>query len=65
MICTILIKPEETGIKEVDDKLKVFTTRPDTIYGVSFMVIAPEHPIIEKYEHLIKNIDAVIDDVSA
>jgi len=46
-------------IKEVEDELRVFTTRPDTIYGVTFMVIAPEHPIIEKYEHLIKNIDEV------
>ncbi|MEL6193078.1 MAG: leucine--tRNA ligase [Bacteroidota bacterium] len=32
----------------VDDQLEVFTTRPDTIYGNTFMVVAPEHPIIEK-----------------
>lgn len=46
-------------IKEVDDTLRVFTTRADTIYGVTFMVIAPEHPILEKYESLIKNLDEV------
>ena len=43
-------------LKEANDKLTVFTTRADTIYGVTFMVIAPEHPIIEKYANLIKNI---------
>ena len=48
-------------LKEVNDKLTVFTTRADTIYGVTFMVIAPEHPIIEKYSNLIKNIKEVED----
>ena len=46
-------------IDEVDDKLKVYTTRPDTIFGVSYMVISPEHPLIEKYKDSIKNIDEV------
>lgn len=46
-------------IDEVDDKLKVYTTRPDTIFGVSYMVISPEHPLIEKYKDIIKNIDEV------
>ena len=46
-------------LKEANDALRVFTTRADTIYGVTFMVIAPEHPILEKYEHLIKNLDEV------
>ncbi len=44
-------------IKEKDETLKIYTTRPDTLYGVTFMVIAPEHPIIEKYRDSISNID--------
>ena len=32
----------------IDEKLKIYTTRPDTLFGVTFMVIAPEHPIIDK-----------------
>ena len=48
-------------LKEVDDKLTVFTTRADTIYGVTFMVIAPEHPIIEKYSSYLKNLKEVED----
>ena len=43
-------------IKEQDEKLRIYTTRPDTLYGVTFMVIAPEHPIIEKYRDAIANI---------
>lgn len=46
-------------VKEVDETLTVFTTRADTLYGVTFMVIAPEHPIIEKYKDRIENIDEV------
>ncbi len=42
-----------------NDKLRIYTTRPDTLFGVTFMVIAPEHPIIEKYRDEIKNIDAL------
>ena len=38
-----------------DEKLRVYTTRPDTLFGVTFMVIAPEHPLIEKYASQIKN----------
>ena len=38
-----------------DEKLRVYTTRPDTLFGVTFMVIAPEHPLIEKYAAQIKN----------
>ncbi len=44
------------NIKEFDEKLRIYTTRPDTLYGVTFMVIAPEHPIIEKYRDSIANI---------
>ena len=43
----------------IDEKLRIYTTRPDTLFGVTFMVMAPEHPIIEKYKDRIKNIDAV------
>ena len=43
-------------IKEQDEKLRIYTTRPDTLYGVTFMVIAPEHPIIQKYRDSIANI---------
>lgn len=43
-------------IKEQDEQLKIYTTRPDTLYGVTFMVIAPEHPIIKKYRNSIANI---------
>ena len=42
-----------------EDVLRVFTTRPDTLFGATYMVIAPEHPLIEKYMDRIKNIDQV------
>ncbi len=42
-------------IKDTDDNLKVYTTRPDTLFGATFMVIAPEHPIIEEYSEKIEN----------
>ncbi|MEE0981477.1 MAG: class I tRNA ligase family protein, partial [Acutalibacteraceae bacterium] len=38
-----------------DEKLKVYTTRPDTLFGVTFMVMAPEHPMIDKYADRIAN----------
>ena len=44
-------------LKDVEDELKVFTTRCDTLYGVTFMVMSPEHPFLEKYQDRIKNID--------
>lgn len=46
-------------IQDSQDELKVFTTRPDTVYGATYMVIAPEHSIIEKYRDRIENIDEV------
>ena len=47
------------SIKDKDEMLRIYTTRPDTLYGVTFMVIAPEHPIIEKYRDSIGNIAAL------
>ena len=45
------------AVKEhADEKLRIYTTRPDTLFGVTFMVIAPEHPIIQKYRDSIANI---------
>ncbi|MBO7401247.1 MAG: leucine--tRNA ligase, partial [Clostridia bacterium] len=40
-------------------KLRIYTTRCDTLFGVTFMVIAPEHPLIDKYSALIKNMPEV------
>ena len=42
-----------------DETLRIYTTRPDTLYGVTFMVMAPEHPLIEKYRDSITNIAAL------
>ena len=44
------------SIKENDEKLRIYTTRPDTLFGVTFMVIAPEHPMIQKHRDSIRNI---------
>lgn len=46
-------------IKDIDEKLKIYTTRPDTLYGVTFMVIAPEHPIIDTYKDKISNLNEI------
>ena len=43
----------------IDEKLQIYTTRPDTLFGVTFMVIAPEHPLIEKYADKLTNMDAI------
>ena len=42
-------------IKDTEDSLLVYTTRPDTIYGATYMVIAPEHELVEKYKDKILN----------
>lgn len=47
------------SIKDTDEKLRIYTTRPDTLFGVTFMVLAPEHPMLEKYASNIKNTDAI------
>ena len=44
----------------IDEKLRIYTTRPDTLFGVTFMVIAPEHPIIDKYADRISNMDEIV-----
>ena len=43
----------------VDEQLEIYTTRPDTLFGVTFMVMAPEHPLIDKYADRISNMDAI------
>ncbi len=47
------------SLKGIDEKLKIYTTRPDTLFGVTFMVIAPEHPLIDKYKDKIGNMAAI------
>ncbi|MCR5107983.1 MAG: leucine--tRNA ligase [Lachnospiraceae bacterium] len=43
-----------------EDKLRVYTTRPDTLFGATYMVMSPEHPYIEKYKDEIRNYDELI-----
>ena len=49
------------SLKDIPEKLRIYSTRPDTLFGVTFMVIAPEHPIIDKYKDKIRNMDAIVD----
>ena len=44
-----------------DEKLRIYTTRPDTLFGVTFMVMAPEHPMLDKYADKIANMQDVLD----
>lgn len=46
-------------LKGIDEKLRIYTTRCDTLFGVTFMVIAPEHPILDRYRDRIQNTDAL------
>ena len=46
-------------IAGTEDKIRIYTTRPDTLFGVTFMVMAPEHPLLEKYHDRIANADAL------
>ena len=48
-------------VKDTDETLRIYTTRPDTLFGVTFMVMAPEHPLLDKYQDKIQNFDAVVD----
>ena len=43
------------GLTGADDELEIYTTRPDTLFGVTFMVMAPEHPLLDKYKDKINN----------
>ena len=47
------------SVAGTDEKFRIYTTRPDTLFGVTFMVMAPEHPLIDKYADRISNMDAV------
>ena len=47
------------AIKDVPESLEIYTTRCDTLFGVTFMVIAPEHPMLDKYKDRIENWDEV------
>ncbi len=49
------------SIKDKEDKLRIYTTRPDTLFGATYMVVSPEHPIIDKYKDEIKNFDALME----
>ena len=49
------------SIKDKEDKLRIYTTRPDTLFGATYMVVSPEHPIIDKYKDEIKNYDALME----
>ncbi len=46
-------------ITGTDKKIEIYTTRPDTLFGVTFMVMAPEHPIIDEFAGRISNMDAI------
>ena len=49
----------EFKIKDTEDSLRVFTTRPDTLFGATYMVMAPEHKLVEKYKDRITNFKEV------
>lgn len=44
----------------LDEKLRIYTTRPDTLFGATYMVLSPEHPLIDKYKDRIENWDEVV-----
>lgn len=48
------------AIQGKEDKLRIYTTRPDTLFGVTYMVISPEHPLLEKYKEEIKNWEDIV-----
>ena len=46
-------------LNEAPESFRIYTTRPDTLFGVTFMVMAPEHPLIDQYKDRIANMDAI------
>ena len=48
------------AIKGKEDKLRIYTTRCDTLFGVTYMVVSPEHPYLDKYQSDIKNWDEIV-----
>ncbi|TJX68682.1 leucine--tRNA ligase [Soehngenia saccharolytica] len=50
----------EFKISKTNESIKVFTTRPDTIFGATYMVLAPEHKLIDEHKSLIENFDEVL-----
>ena len=59
-ICKSMGAEVDFSIKGKEDKLRVYTTRCDTLFGVTYMVVSPEHPIIDKYQSEIKNWDEIV-----
>ncbi len=49
------------ALKNKDEKLRIYTTRPDTLFGVTYMVVSPEHPMIDKYKEEISNFDEIVE----
>ena len=49
------------AIKGKEEKLRIYTTRPDTLFGVTYMVVSPEHPVIDKYKSEIHNFKEILD----
>ena len=47
-------------IKDTEDVLRVYTTRPDTLFGATYMVVSPEHPYLDKYKDQIENFDDIV-----
>ena len=47
------------SVKNTEETLRIYTTRPDTLFGVTFMVMAPEHPMLDKYKDMINNFGEV------
>ncbi len=47
-------------LKDTSDSLRIYTTRCDTLFGVTYMVVSPEHPFLDKYKNRIKNWDEIV-----
>ncbi len=48
------------NLKDKEEKLRIYTTRPDTLFGVTYMVLSPEHPYIDRYKDEIGNWDEIV-----